>query len=224
VIAIFSGLIAGVVHVFSGPDHLAAVAPFSLQRPGIAWRSGARWGLGHSSGVVMVGLLSLAFRELLPMDWLSSFAERLVGVVLVGIGLWGLRKALSAQVHVHEHSHGGRNHAHIHAHRHKTAHTHADPPAHTHSHAAFAVGALHGLAGGSHFLGVVPALAFPTRMQSLAYLAAYGLGTIAGMATFSSILGLAANGIGQPGTGAYRAPLLACSATALVAGVYWLCF
>jgi len=58
VLAILTGLLAGGVHVLSGPDHLAAVAPLAVQDRS-AWRSGLRWGLGHSSGVLLVGVLSL---------------------------------------------------------------------------------------------------------------------------------------------------------------------
>lgn len=221
-IAISSGLIAGVVHVFSGPDHLAAVAPLAVQPSGSAWRAGARWGLGHSSGVLLVGLLSLVFRELLPIEWLSSWADRLVGLVLVGIGIWGIRQALRAQVHVHEHSHGGRRHAHFHAHQHGAEHRHENPPAHTHSHAAFAVGALHGLAGSSHFFGVLPALAFPSWSQALTYVGAYGIGTMLGMASFSSLVGMAAQRFALGGAGAYRMVFMMFSGAALAAGGYWL--
>ena len=51
----------------------------------------------------------------------------------------------------------------------------ADPEATSSS--TLAVGTLHGLAGGSHFLGVVPALALSTS-QAVLYLVAYGLGTV----------------------------------------------
>ena len=36
---IFTGLAAGVTHVLSGPDHLAAVAPLSMTRQGRSWPS-----------------------------------------------------------------------------------------------------------------------------------------------------------------------------------------
>ena len=105
--ALFAGLAAGCIHVLSGPDHLAAIAPLSLGRKVRTWMIGARWGLGHASGVLFVGLLSLMIREIIPLESVSSWAERLVGVALIGIGLWGLRKAFSTRLHLHEHSHGG---------------------------------------------------------------------------------------------------------------------
>src|SRR5438093_7092279 len=110
------GLAAGTIHVLSGPDHLAAVAPITLSNRQRPWNTGFRWGLGHSTGVLLVGLLSLMLRELLPLDLLASWAERVVGVMLLGIGLWGLRRALTLRIHVHAHTHEGKCHVHIHAH------------------------------------------------------------------------------------------------------------
>ena len=222
VIAALSGLVAGLIHVFSGPDHLAAVAPMSVDQRHGGWTTGFRWGLGHASGVILVGVLSLLLRELLPVAWLSSWAERLVGVVLIGIGLWGIRKAFTNRVHTHEHEHDGRSHQHIHVHGPACAHPHREAKAHSHTHAAFAVGTLHGLAGSSHFLGVLPALAFPSRFQAVGYLAAYGVGTVFAMAAFSSLVSLAANKLAFSGARAYRALMAGCSTAAVVIGAYWI--
>jgi hypothetical protein len=89
-LALFAGLVAGAVHVVTGPDHLAAVAPLAVDARASAWRAGLRWGLGHSAGVAVVGLLALGLRETLPIDALSSVSERLIGVTLIGLGLWGV--------------------------------------------------------------------------------------------------------------------------------------
>ncbi len=51
----FAGLVAGFVHVLSGPDHLAAIAPYAVDSRSRAWRTGVRWGLGHTAGVLCVG-------------------------------------------------------------------------------------------------------------------------------------------------------------------------
>jgi hypothetical protein len=219
-LSVFTGFLAGVIHVWSGPDHLAALAPLSVEHPERAQAAGLRWGLGHAAGVTLVGVLAVLLRGLLPLDWLSSWAERLVGVVLIGIGLWGLRKAFTNQVHTHAHAHGGRQHVHIHVHGRRGHHEGAG--AHDHTHAAFAVGALHGVAGGSHVWGVLPALAFPTHSLAFGYLAAYGLGTVLAMAVFSTLVGLAAARFHRGGPLAYRAMMVGCSAPAVLLGGYWL--
>jgi ABC-type nickel/cobalt efflux system permease component RcnA len=219
VIAALTGLIAGAVHVWSGPDHLAAIAPLAVRRPHRAWLSGMRWGLGHSAGVGVVGLLSLWLRDWLPVDLLSSWGERLVGVMLFGIGLWALRRALKHNVHAHQHEHDGAPHVHLHTHVH--GHAPDRDPAHRHTHAAFAIGILHGLAGSSHFLGVLPILAFPTQSQAIAYLVAFGAGTVISMATFSSVLGLVTRRYAVGSVQVYRGLLGTCAVTAMAVGCFW---
>ncbi len=222
-IALVSGLAAGGVHVFSGPDHLAAIAPLSLTGRGRGWATGARWGLGHASGVLFVGLLSLLVRDIVRIDLVSSWSERLVGVALLAIGLWGLRKALSSRVHVHEHLHDGERHTHVHLHGHpnENPHDHAVVP-HSHTHAAFAVGTLHGFAGSSHVLGVLPALAFPTIVLATGYLLAYGAGTILAMGVFSTAISFIARRASFGASAACRCLMVACSSFAIVLGAYWL--
>lgn len=220
-IAPLTGLIAGAAHVWSGPDHLAAMAPLAVRQRRRPWLSGVRWGLGHSAGVALVGLLSLGLRDLLPLESLSSWGERLVGVTLIGIGLWTLRAALRHGIHTHEHEHDGERHLHIHVHH--GHQDHEDPAAHyRHLHAAFGIGTLHGLAGSSHFLGVLPVLAFPTHVQAFAYLVSYGLGTVLSMAAFSWAMGAVNQRWGAHSVKFYRGMLGATAVAALVTGGAWL--
>lgn len=219
-ISIVTGFLAGTIHVLSGPDHLAAVAPLSLESRKSGWRIGLRWGLGHAGGVLCVGLVVLMLREVLPIHALSDLAERLVGVVLIGLGLWGLHKAFRNHVHVHEHTHNGESHRHVHMHPH--GHSTSRPGQHTHTHTAFAIGTLHGLAGSSHFLGVLPALAFPSRSEAIVYLTAFGLGTVVAMISFASAIGWLSQGVLHRGGFAYRSLMAAFSAGALGVGGYWL--
>jgi sulfite exporter TauE/SafE len=221
-LSIIAGLAAGAGHVLAGPDHLGAVAPLAARSPGAAWRAGLRWGLGHTAGVVLVGAFFLTLRDVLPIDLISGWSERLVGVVLVAIGLWGLRAALDRRVHAHAHRHGQDTHVHMHAHGSGTTHPVAAPSRHDHSHAAFGVGTLHGLAGSSHVLGVIPALAFPSALDAVTYLAAFGIGTVAAMVCFAAVVGLVARGSSRQGLAAYRAVLGVCSVAAVGIGVYWL--
>src|ERR1044071_390287 len=163
IIVLLSGLLAGLIHVLTGPDHLTAIAPLAVRRPKGAWIPGVRWGFGHSAGVAVVGLLSLWLRDKLPLDFISSSGDRIVGVVLFAIGLWALRNALKHNVHAHEHQHGGETHVHFHVHDHYRKHESA--LAHRHTHTAFVIGTLHGRAGSSHLLGILPMLALPTKVQ-----------------------------------------------------------
>ena len=219
VFAAFTGLVAGITHVLSGPDHLAAIAPLAVRRPKAAWVPGMRWGIGHSAGVAVIGLLSLWLRDLLPVKLISSWGERVVGVMLIGIGWWALRKAF--KVHAHEHEHDGDRHIHLHGHTHAVAHD--EPEAHfRHTHAAFGIGILHGLAGSSHFLGVLPILAFPTSAQALTYLLTFGIGTVIAMASFSGFMGWVTNACAYDSTKIYRRLMSVCAVSAMVVGCFWL--
>ena len=221
--AVLSGLLAGFLHVLSGPDHLAAVAPLAVRGHRRAWISGRRWGVGHSAGVLLIGFLAVAFRQALPLDGISSISERLVGVLLIGIGIWSVREALRYEVHSHQHAHDGIQHGHLHFHDPDHVHGEKDQSlAHPHGHAAFGIGTLHGLAGSSHFLGVLPSLAFSSRWESVLYLAAFGIGTVTAMAGFSAVLGAVASRWTSVARGIYRGLLWTCAAAALVVGFWWL--
>jgi ABC-type nickel/cobalt efflux system permease component RcnA len=226
-LAVLSGLVAGFLHVLAGPDHLAAVAPLAVRGHRRAWISGVRWGLGHSAGVVLIGVLAILFKSAIPVGAVSSVSERLVGVLLIAMGLWTLRQALRVEVHAHEHTHDGNHHGHVHFHA--PGHAHAVPEGtataehgHSHSHAALGIGILHGLAGSSHFLGVLPSLGFHRVSESVAYLVAFGLGTVLAMAGFSALLGEVAGRWVLKTRHWYRGLLWACSAMAFAVGGWWL--
>ena len=138
----FAGFLAGFVHVLSGPDHLAAIAPYAVDERTSAWRTGVRWGLGHTAGVLGVAVMALLLRHALPIERLSAWGERCVGLVLIAIGIWGARAALTARTD------NGRDHRHAHAdgHDHLYDRGQAATTTYGHGRAAFAVGTLHGLA------------------------------------------------------------------------------
>src|SRR5262249_44727502 len=152
-------------------------------------------------------------------DLISNWGERLVGLMLIGIGAWALRKAF--RVHAHEHEHDGERHLHLHTHIHKQAHD--QPAAHAHhTHAALGIGILHGLAGSSHFLAVLPLLALPSKTQAVGYLTAFAFGTVVSMATFSTVMGLLAQRFAQNGVKLYRGLMCLCSFAAIAVGCFWL--
>lgn len=183
-----AGLAAGLIHVWSGMDHLAALTPLSFGKGRHAAMTGASWGLGHSAGVVAVALAGVALKSAINVHEFSSFAERLVGLVLIALGVWGIRKALRMHLHAHAHTHDGKAHSHLHTH----ADGHERPAGsmpHRHTHAAVAVGTLHGFAGAGHFLAVLPAIGLQTWAQSLSYLGTFALGTVIGMSGFAALIG-----------------------------------
>ena len=88
--AIPMGLSAGIIHVVSGADHLVAMAPSSITSPKSALKNGLSWGLGHSSGIIILSVIAIFIRDIIPLERFSSFAEFLVGISLLFIGIFGL--------------------------------------------------------------------------------------------------------------------------------------
>lgn len=191
--AFFAGLAAGLLHVFSGPDHLAAVAPLAAGSNRQQWRTGMQWGIGHTAGVLLIATLLLLLKEQLPLQVISAYSERIVGLSLIAIGCWGAWKA-----------------------------TRSAGTTHSHRGASFAMGTIHGLAGSSHLFGVLPALAFSTRVDSVLYLLGFGMGAIAAMTAFAAGMGLLTMRLSGSHDRRYRGVLYASSAAALVIGGVWL--
>ena len=198
IFSLVAGLFAGLVHVVSGPDHLAAVAPLAADGSRPQWRAGLSWGLGHTSGVVLIGLLLITFRAFLPLAAISAYSERLVGVALVALGVWAAVRARDF------HRRGDRPHS------------------HPSGGASFAMGTLHGLAGSSHLFGVLPALALPTQAAALSYLIGFGVGAVVAMTVFAAIVGMLAARAGRRSKHAFQTMLYACSLSAFLVGGFWL--
>jgi ABC-type nickel/cobalt efflux system permease component RcnA len=223
-----AGLATGSIHVLASPDHLAAVAPLAAERTRRPWVAGALWGAGHAAGVVLVGIGALLLRELLPIERVSGWSEWLVGLVLIGIGVWGIRRAVRQRVHAHEHAHDGHRHAHVHVHgespEHDSPHAHGATASHLHVQvqAAFGVGVLHGLAGSAHFLGILPALAFAARSDAVAYVAAFGAGTVLAMTAFAALIGWMARRFATSGERLYRGLLFTFGTAAITVGIWWM--
>jgi hypothetical protein len=215
VLIIATGALAGFIHVLSGPDHLAAVTPMAIAGRERGWVSGWTWGLGHASGVVVVAVLAVILRDLLPpVPAISAWSERIVGAALILVGLWAFRR--STQMRANTHAHGVVSHRHL--------HVHAGPAwlrRLGHPHASFCLGVLHGVAGSSHFFGVLPALALPSLTASLIYIAAFGVGTVAAMTGFAAAVGTATVRLPN-GALPERGMMVAAATLAVTVGAVWL--
>lgn len=216
-ISIITGLLAGFIHVLSGPDHLAAVAPIAADLKQKNFSTGLRWGIGHTAGVIIIGLIALFFQEIFQsMEIISSIGEKIIGITLIAIGLWGINRAAKLNVHSHTHTHENIEHTHYHAHAQKEKHS-----SHFHSHTAMLVGTLHGLAGGSHIFGVLPALALPTQFDAIIYLISFGTGTISAMAIFTFLIGAISNSIVNFKELFFKKIMIGISCLSILIGVCW---
>ena len=113
---LFAGIIAAMLHVISGPDHLAAVTPFAIESKKKAWKVGLFWGIGHLMGMLSIGVLFLAFKELIPIEKISLHSEKFVGIILMGLALWIFYKIFKNEK--------GHNHTHVHTEGYPLIHEH----------------------------------------------------------------------------------------------------
>ena len=86
----------GIVHVLTGPDHLSAIATLSANvgHTGAAFGLGVRWGLGHSTGLLLVvdtiwSMAAFSFAQTRPA--LTSVMKRLLCSRLYLHFLWTRR-------------------------------------------------------------------------------------------------------------------------------------
>lgn len=97
------GLLSGGLHAITGPDHLAAILPPSVGRPGwYGLRLGAMWGLGHGTSAIFLGACAYLLKGTVStrfsiLQKLSTLAESSVGISLMLIGFLGIKENLQSQ-------------------------------------------------------------------------------------------------------------------------------
>jgi ABC-type nickel/cobalt efflux system permease component RcnA len=178
-------------------DHVVAISTIVSQHKNV-FRSaivGALWGAGHTASLLVVGAIALLLRVAIP-ERVSGLLEFGVALMIIGLGVSALWRALrkGTQIHVHEHSHDGLKHKHIHFHEHEKKHEPSSTSRHSHavSRVGFKpllIGTMHGLAG-SGALTLLVLTQISSSWIALLYLAIFGLGSIAGMVLMSGLLGL----------------------------------
>ncbi len=224
----FAALIASILHVISGPDHLAAVIPFAIESKKKAWKIGLFWGIGHLLGMMLIGILFLLFRELIPVEKISEYSEQLVGIVLVFIGLWSFYKIFKEdRKHKHLHIHAENSpiiHKHEHEHQHAHGHHHIHKADVKQGHlASLSVGVLHGLAGISHFILFIPIASFSNKLDSINYLIGFALGIIVAMTVFALIVGrISSYSKTEHNDALFKGIRFAGGLFAIIIGIYWM--
>jgi len=224
--SIFAGIIAAILHVISGPDHLAAVTPFAIESKKRAWKVGLFWGIGHLLGMLSIGFLFLVFKDLIPIEKISKHSEQFVGIVLIGLGIWIFFKIFKENKnHKHLHIHAEANpaiHKHTHQHNVEILHNHKHPNLKQGIIASTSVGFIHGLAGIAHFLLFLPVLGFTTTLDSVKYISGFGIGTVIAMIAYASVVGKIADFSKQDHNDSFfKGIRLVGGLFALVIGVYW---
>ena len=190
------GLVFGLKHA-TEVDHVVAISTIVSRHKNVFHSAvvGALWGAGHTATLLIVAAIVLSLRVAIP-ERVSGWLEFGVAIMIVGLGISALRKALqqNAHVHVHQHSHNGQSHTHIHFHENETEHRPAVQSRHSHSVSRLGwkpvlIGMMHGLAGsGALMLLVLTQISSP--WLGFLYVATFGFGSIVGMLLMSGLIGL----------------------------------
>jgi sulfite exporter TauE/SafE len=193
---------------------MAAVTSFVVRRPGIreAVRFGVRWSIGHGGAIILIGTGLILLGVHLP-DAASHWLERLVGAVMIGLGIWTFRGA--RDLHAHTHSHGDSV---VHAH----LHSHAIVDDLGHGHAVTVVGLLHGLAGSGAAVALIPLVGFDSPISGILYLVLFAVGTVGGMALYGLLAGYVVGRTADRSVGLARILARVTGAFTIMIGCLWL--
>jgi len=190
---IIAGLMIGLIHAFE-PDHLSAVSTQLFQNKNTSGGSkigvrsltissslrGAFWGMGHTSSIILIGVLIAGLSLNIPDNFFVS-AEVVVGFMLIILAIFTFaNKSIFKQKHVHPHEHSnGISHTHFHTHNEN----------HKHGHKAYLIGCVHGIAGSGGLVALMASTMNGFDMM-IYFLILFGIGSIIGMTVASGILGL----------------------------------
>ncbi|NND05501.1 MAG: urease accessory protein [Saprospiraceae bacterium] len=158
--------IVGFSHAFEA-DHLVAVGSLVTKRDKLipAIKDGIYWGLGHSSMVLIIGMIMIVAKATFLNDYFQHF-EAAVGLMLVLLGL-----ARFTQYYRH---------------RNQAEQLVSTTGGH---HLAYGVGLVHGLAGSGMMILLVMT-EIGDSVRSITYLIIFGIGSIVGMLAAAGIFSL----------------------------------
>lgn len=158
-------LILGFYHAFEA-DHVLAVGNIANRRASF-WMSvkdGVFWGLGHMSMIMLIGVFIIVAKVMIVKEVTFDFFEVLVGISMIGLGVFRVIK-------------GGNDEDHVHMVDKKDFKL------------AYSIGLVHGLAGS----GAVILLAMSEingYYAGLVYLLMFGVGSIVGMMVVAGVFNL----------------------------------
>jgi len=191
---IMVGLMIGLIHAFE-PDHISAISTQLLiknkngskklalkQLSIVSSLRGAVWGMGHTSSIILVGLIIAGLSLNIHNDFFVG-AELIVGFMLIVLGILTIsNKKIFKQKHIHPHNHS-EGISHTHFHNHKQDHSQ------NHSHKAFLIGTIHGIAGSGSLVALTAStmVNFETMIY---FLILFGIGSTIGMTAISGIIGI----------------------------------
>ncbi len=192
--ALALGIVLGLKHALD-PDHVVAVSTIvsEYRNPLRSFWVGISWGLGHTTTLLLVGIVIIALRLTIP-ERLALFLEFGVGIMLVGLGAQVIYSFQKKKVHQHAHGHQEDAHTHF--------HSHAANPAHSPEHhgvrgvgkpffrkKSYIIGTVQGLAG-SAALTLLVLASIDSPLAGIGYILLFGLGSVLSMGVMTVIISL----------------------------------
>ena len=192
--ALALGIILGIRHSLD-PDHVVAVSTIvsEYRNPLRSFWVGISWGLGHTTTLLIIGVVIIALRLTIP-DRMALLFEFFVGIMLVALGAQVIYSFRMKKVHQHAHGHQEAAHQHFHSHAQSPEHT----PEHHEAHGigkpflrkkSYLVGTVHGVAG-SAALTLLVLASIESPLAGLGYILLFGLGSVLSMGVMTILIGL----------------------------------
>lgn len=212
-LSLIAALVLGSMHALEA-DHVSAVTAFATGHP--RWREavsfGLRWAVGHGAAIVVVGT-ALLLSQQVSVSIANAPLERLVGLVLIGLGAWSIWNARHLHQHVHTHA-DGTTHVHV--------HSHALGGGHAHRHGATSVGLLHGAAGAAPAVALIPLASLDSLVSAVGFLIWFAIGTLAGMMLYAMLAGYFAGRVARASVPLAQAVATLAGCATIAVGLLWL--
>jgi hypothetical protein len=242
---ISTGIVLGIAHVLTGPDHISAIATLSANLSHReAFGLGIRWGVGHSTGLLVVGIILIIISDatqdtLVVPRALTNMFESLVGIFMILLGFYGVMRALQKRregstpneenipLEYPEISPSKEKRfprlvlEHAHAHTHPLQCCESLSSKLSTSTIAVLVGIVHGVAGPGGVLGVIPAVQIRDVKLSTLYLGTFCLASTLTMGCVASVYGVVSTSVGRRNGWEFRVDCVSACFSILV-GITWL--
>jgi ABC-type nickel/cobalt efflux system permease component RcnA len=166
------GFLLGIKHAIE-PDHVIAVSTIASESKDLKRSifAGVYWGIGHTATLFIVGMFLIVAKNTIT-DTVALSLEFIVGIMLVSLGLNSIIVFMR-----HRHHHQDSHHTSTHK---KKNRTHFK---------SFFIGLIHGLAGSAAMV-LLTMSTVSTAWQGALYILIFGCGTVVGMLSFSTVIGI----------------------------------
>jgi len=193
-----SGLGLGLLHAFDS-DHLLAVSNLMVHKQGYKKALGYsfHWAVGHGLVLIFLGLYASFLGLNIPLT-ISHWAEYLVGIMLIVLGIWTLYSVLMEQSdNRYQYSSSVRR-------------------------SPILVGVIHGSAGSAPILALIPAIQLQQPVITLSYMLFFAVGVLLSMSIFAIAFGRSQQQLEKKNLKGFKWFRLVLGFLAIGLGIFWL--